>query len=133
MRPLAKYIATLAFLPMSLLAQPQAGEDQLQMLMQGAMQMQACLAKLDQAKLEDMGKKAQAMEKELKGLCASGERDVAQAKAVDMAVEFANSEEMQQLKQCGAMAQAMVPQLLAQIEALEEEGPDASTHVCDNL
>ena len=133
MRSLAKYGVTLAFLPLSLLAQPQMNEQQLQMLMEGAMQMQSCFANLDQAKLEAMGKRAEAMEGELKSLCASGQRDAAQEKAIDLAMEFATSEEMEQLKQCGEIAQAMVPQLVGQLEALEDEGADASMHVCDNL
>jgi len=133
MRLLAKFVATLAFLPLSLLAQPQMSEQQLQMLMQGAMQMQACVANLDQAKLEALGKRAEAMEKELKSLCANGERDLAQKRAVELSMELAHSEEIEQFKQCGEIAQAMMPQLLAQLETLETEETDTSMHVCDNI
>ena len=134
MRSLGRYLFPLVFVSLPLMAQPQQmGEQQLQALMQGAMQMQACIAYLDEKKLEAMGNKAQAVEKEVKALCASGERDAAQEKAIATAIEFANSDEVQPLKTCGDIARALMPELLAQIEQLEEEGADTSNHVCDNL
>ncbi|HEY8385385.1 MAG TPA: hypothetical protein VIK82_04120 [Porticoccaceae bacterium] len=134
MRFLAKCGVALALMPLSLMAQPkQMSDEQLQMLMQGAMQMQACFAKIDQNQLETLGKKAQEMETELRGLCTSGKRDQAQAQAIEYARDFAASPEVQQLKQCGEIAQAMLPQLLSSLEDVDADTDDVSTHVCDNL
>src|SRR5690606_42108114 len=75
--PLAKFLLALALLGPSIAAQAQQGmsEEQQRLMMQGAAQMQACFANLDQAELEAMGTQAEAVQGELKALCAAAERD----------------------------------------------------------
>lgn len=134
MRQFTRYLLPLAVLPVAFFAQAQSGasEDQMRLLMQGAAQMQACFANVDQSKLQDLGKRAEAVEKELRGLCGSGERDQAQARAISFAKDFAESDELKQMKECGEVARAMMPQVLDYIED-NDDNPEASTHVCDNL
>ncbi|MFA5496126.1 MAG: hypothetical protein WC247_15285 [Porticoccaceae bacterium] len=134
MRRLARYLLPLAVLPATFFAQAQTGvsEEQMRLLMQGAAQMQACFANVDQAKLQELGTRAEAVEKELRGLCGSGERDKAQARAIGFAKEFAESDELAQMKECGEVARAMIPHMLDYIED-NDDNPEASTHVCDNL
>src|SRR5690606_17815860 len=132
--PLAKFLLALALLGPSIAAQAQQGmsEEQLRLMMQGAAQMQACFANLDQAELEAMGTQAEAVQGELKALCAAGERDQAQTRAVDFAREFADSETLKQMRECGDIARAMIPQVLNYVDE-NVDNSEGSTHVCDNL
>ena len=129
-----KCLLPVAALALSLGAQAQQGmsEEQMRLLMQGAAQMQACFANVDQTQLEAMCTQAEAVEQELKALCASGERDQAQARAVAFAREFADSEALKQMRECGEIAKAMIPQVLSYVEE-NEDNSEGSTHVCDNL
>lgn len=131
--PLA-LLPTLTLLPALALSQPAGGmsQEQMRMLMQGAAQIQACLANVDQSKLEEMGKKAEAVQAEVKQMCVNGERDQAQARAIAFGREFAESDDLKQLSMCGEIAKAMIPQIIAYAEA-NESNPEGSTHVCDNL
>ncbi len=135
MRSLVKFVLPLVFFPLALLAQAQMTEQQMQQLMQGATQMQACFAKVDQSGLEALMARAEAVEEELKGMCASGQRRAAQAKAVSFGNEFANSPEMAQLQECSELAMAMMPPMLGSLADLEypDDDDDVSTHVCDHL
>jgi len=103
-------------------------------LMQGAAQMATCFQNLDQDKLSAMAEEGQAMEKELKQLCAAGERDKAQAKAMEYGVKFMASEEFKQLMQCGEMAKQMMPQMPDYSAYTDPESDDyKNRHVCDEL
>lgn len=129
-----KSLLALALVGLSFAAQAQQGmsEEQLRLMMQGAAQMQACFANVDQAELEAMGTQAEAVQQELKALCAAGERDQAQTRAVDFAREFADSETLNQMRECGDIARAMIPQVLNYVEE-NVDNSEGSTHVCDNL
>lgn len=118
------------------LAQQPAGmnEAQLQGMMQGMAQMAACFQNLDQDKLNALAEEGKAVEKELKQLCADGERDQAQARAMEYGLKFMDSEEFKQLKQCGDMAQQMMPQMpdySAYADPDSEE--NKNRHVCDEI
>jgi hypothetical protein len=129
-----KSLLALALVGLSFAAQAQQGmsEEQMRLLMQGAAQMQACFANVDQAELEAMGTQAEAVQGELKALCAAGERDQAQTRAVDFAREFADSETLKQMRECGDIARAMIPQVLNYVDE-NVDNSEGSTHVCDNL
>lgn len=130
----AKFLLPLALLPTLVFAQPPGGmsEEQMRMLMQGAAQIQACMANIDQAQFEEIGKKAEAVQVELKQMCTAGQRDEAQARAIAFGMEFAESDVLDQLSLCGEIAKAMIPQVIAYAQA-NENSPEGSTHVCDNL
>jgi len=109
-------------------------EAQLQGMMQGMAQMAACFQNLDQDKLNVMAEEGKAMEAELKQLCAAGERDKAQDKAMSYGIKFMNSDELKQLQQCGEMAKGMIPEMpdySAYVDPDSEE--NANRHVCDEL
>ena len=130
----AKFLLPLTLLPTLVFAQPAGGmsQEQMRFLMQGAAQLQACIANVDQAKLQEMTQRAEGVQAELKQMCANGERDQAQAKAIAFGREFAESDDLKELSMCGEIAKAMIPQVIAYAEA-NASNPEGSTHVCDNI
>jgi hypothetical protein len=129
--PLTFFLST----TMALAENPQGmNEAQLQGMMQGMAAMAACFQNLDQGKLNALAEEGKVVEKELKQLCAAGERDKAQSKAMAYGLKFAASAEFQQLKQCGDMAQQMMPNMpdySAYADPDSEE--NKNRHVCDEL
>ena len=57
-------------------------EDDMQKMMQQAQEAQACMQKVDQAKLKEIERRSRQVESEIKSLCKRGERDAAQEKAL---------------------------------------------------
>jgi hypothetical protein len=117
-------------------AQNPAGMDeaQLQGMLQGAAQMAACFQNLDQDKLNALAEEGKGMQAELKQLCAAGERDQAQAKAMEYGLKFMNSDEFKQLQQCGEMAKQMMPQMPDYAKYADPNSEEnANRHVCDEL
>ena len=109
-------------------------QEQMQQMMQGMMNMAGCYQNIDQQKLEAMGREAQAKEKELKALCAKGERDKAQQEAMTYAQKYMNSEEFQQIKACGEMARGMMPAMPDySVYISKDSGDDSNRHICDDL
>lgn len=128
-------ITLLALLPATPLVAQQEGmsEEQLQQMMQGAMQMAACFQNLDQDKLQAMATRGKAIEQELRQLCAAGDRSTAQRKAMDFGREFTQSDEFKQLQQCGDMAQSLLDGMPDYFKGTMPEGSSDQRHVCDDL
>lgn len=128
-------IALLALLPTAhLSAQQGMSEEEMQQMMQGAMEMASCFQNIDQDKMQAMAHKGEALEQELRQLCAAGERDQAQHKAVAFGREFANSDEFKQLQQCGEMARKMIDGMPDYLKGvMPEDGSGDNRHVCDAL
>lgn len=128
-------IALLALAPAAHLgAQQGMSEEQMQQMMQGAMEMANCFQTIDQEKMQAMVQKGEALEKELRQLCADGERDHAQRKAVAFGREFASSDEFKQLQQCGEMARRMIDGMPDYLKGvMPEDGNGDNRHVCDAL
>gem|GEM_PF-363061 len=128
--------ALLLFCGGSAMAQNSAAMDetQLQGMMQGAAQMAACFQNLDQDKLNALAEEGKVMQSELKQLCAAGERDQAQAKAMEYGLKFMNSDEFKQLQQCGEMAKQMMPQMPDYTKYADPDSEEnVNRHVCDEL
>lgn len=116
--------------------QGQGGPDgqQMERAMQGMGEMMACMQKVDQQEMRALGERAQAMEKEMKALCAEGRRDEAQQRAMEFGSDMAQSESFQQLRECGEMAQQALAQMPDYSEYYDSSDGDGSPpHVCDNL
>ncbi|MFA5677542.1 MAG: hypothetical protein WC953_03915 [Pseudomonas sp.] len=115
----------------SVVAQNGTNMDQ---MMQGMAQMAICLQNLDQDRLAAIGEEAQRLEKDLQQLCANGERDKAQDKAVAFAMKVTDSKDIQQLRQCGEMALKVMPDIPDySAYADPDSGENRNHHVCDNL
>ena len=75
------------------------------------------------------------MQAEVKQLCAAGERDEAQSKAMAYAKEMSTSEEMKAMQKCAEIARAMQKQMpaMAAAEIPAQFDPTENGHICDNL
>lgn len=121
--------AALCALAQPLFAESPAGADETdrqRMMMQGLQQMQACMANLDHAAMEHLGKEGEALTAEIKALCKDGKRDEAQEKAMAFGKKMAKDPTMKAMAACGEHMQGMLPQPPA---ATEEELK--KHHVCD--
>ena len=109
-------------------------QEQMQQMMQGMMGVANCYQNIDQQKLEAMGREAQAKEKELKALCAKGERAKAQQEAIAYGQKYMNSAEFQQIKACGEMAKGMMPNMPDySVYNSKDSGDYSKRHICDDL
>jgi hypothetical protein len=102
----------------------------MQKMMQGMQEMQACMADIDQAAMERMGKEAEQMHAEVKALCADGKRDAAQARAVDFGMKAAKDPAMKAMAECGKKMQGVMPQM-QQATAAPTVEELQNRHVCD--
>ncbi len=108
---------------------PMPDPAQLEQLQAHAARMQACLQNVDQDALGQMQHEGEALAREIQALCASGERDAAQARAIDYGRRMAASPEIAELAKCGEMMRGMMPSLAGIIA--DGGMPDGATHVCD--
>ncbi|MGD8803718.1 MAG: hypothetical protein PVG12_11080 [Gammaproteobacteria bacterium] len=106
---------------------PAMNEADMQQMMQQMGQMQSCMEKVDQAKLQALGERSQQMEAEIKSLCTSGKRDEAQQKAIAFGREIANDAAMKAMMKCTEGMQSMMPEM--PFKGLDEETADQQ--ICD--
>lgn len=99
-------------------------DEEMQQMMARAQEMQKCMTGIDQSQLEKLSAKAEAMDQEVKELCAAGNRDEAQSVAIEYGKEISASPVMQDMKKCGEMAKGMMPDI---------EKDFADRHVCDGI
>jgi hypothetical protein len=99
---------------------------ELQRMMAQAQALQACLAKTDQGALDALRRKGEAIAAELKAMCAAGQREAAQARAIEYGREMAAAPIMKSLAACGDMAKSLV-----QLPFVAEETGGQTPQVCD--
>ncbi len=119
----------LLFMPIMAFAQNPPAMDQQQMqAMMGRMQeMQKCMQQVDQSKMEALGEQAEQMEKEIKALCAKGERDEAQETAMAFGEKMLDDPDMKLMRKCTEGMEEMM-QDMPYADSPEEL---AERHVCD--
>lgn len=122
-------ICVVLLMPVSVLAQNYPAMDQQQMqAMMGQMQeMQKCMQQVDQARMEELGQRADEMDAKVKALCAEGKRDEAQDVAMEFGEEMMADPDMTIMRKCSENAPAMM-QGMPQVEGPEEL---SQRHVCD--
>lgn len=120
---LTAILTTLVAIPFSTQGQ------QPQIDFQKIIQVQSCIAKLDQQALRQFGEEAGAMQSELKSMCRAGQRDEAQAAAISFAIDMFQNETLQQAKQCGDMVKHMLPPLNFPTSPEDLKG----RHICDEI
>jgi hypothetical protein len=110
------------------LVQAQNGmtEEQMQKMMANAGKLQTCMQNIDPTVMQRIEEKGNAIQTEIKTLCATGKRDEALQKAMVYGKEMSESGDFKQLRDCGEMAVAMAPGFIAN----NPGNPDAG-HVCD--
>jgi len=99
-------------------------ERQAQAVMQQIQQMQACMERVDQAKMEALEQRQNQFEQEVQVLCASGKRDAAHRKALQFETEMAANPIVKAVEKCELMAQELMG------EKLYEE--ESAQHICDS-
>ncbi|MGB5305951.1 MAG: hypothetical protein WBO57_06895 [Gammaproteobacteria bacterium] len=117
--------------PVSAIAQNYQGmsESDMQNMMQQMQAMQTCMQGIDQSRLQEFEQRANTLEAEVKSLCASGNRDGAQQKAVAFAQEVTGNPDIQKMRTCTDKMKDMLPVMPYMNHA---NGPDTSAgHVCD--
>ncbi|MCQ8104608.1 hypothetical protein NP590_10870 [Methylomonas sp. SURF-2] len=124
------FVFCLLFLPVGATAQNMPmSEAQMQQLMQQAQTMQNCMANIDEAEMEAFQQKAEAMDAEVKALCAEGKRDAAMARAMAFGKETAQSSIMRDMKKCGEGMKNLMPNLPKTAQTPEDGGKPR--HICD--
>ncbi|MCB1983852.1 MAG: hypothetical protein H6936_09635 [Burkholderiales bacterium] len=102
-------------------------QEQMQQLMQQAQQMQACMSRIDQTAMIEMGQKAQAMEGKIKSLCQANKRDEALSTAIEFGRSMANDENIKIARECGEMTKGMLPRM----EFPTSKEDTKNRHICD--
>ena len=100
-------------------------------IMQGAQQMQACIAKVDQAAVEQLMQEGESLEAEVSALCKQGKRSKAQSAAMGYVKRIQNDANLKQMQSCGEMAKQMMPTIAFDSFDVDDSLGDVS-HVCDN-
>ena len=97
-------------------------------MQQMMMEMQSCMANIDQAEMKALEQRANQFEAELNKLCAAGKHDEARATAISFGQEMVNDPTIQDLRKCTKMMSGMMP-----VQPFME--PDkylTGLHVCDS-
>jgi TolA-binding protein len=102
-------------------------QQQLQGMMQQVQAMQACVAKIDQQKLEVIRKESEQITADIKSMCAAGERDAAQSKAIAFGKKTVNEPVMLELQACAGIMNLSIPQSAW----AELENENTQVHVCN--
>lgn len=125
-------LISVLLIPVTASAQNMGGmtEAQMQQLMQQAQTMQNCMANIDQAEWQAFQQKAEAMDAEVKALCAAGKRDAAMARAMAFGKDTAQSSIMQDMKKCGEGMKNMLPNLPKTVHPTEDIS-GKPRHICD--
>ncbi len=89
----------------------------------------ACMKNIDMSVVKGLEAEGKKMEAEVDALCKSGNRDGAQDKAMEYAMEMRKRPELQKMQECGKMAAGMLPKGV--FDDLVEEGKNR--HVCDDF
>ena len=128
-------IALLLTAPMTVLAQNPMGmsEADMQDMMQQMQKAQACIEKIDQSELQSLEQKAKQYEAEMKSLCASGDRDKAQEKAMTYAKDIMNHSAVKEARRCGEMMQGMMKGMMQNMSVMEQDKDYTKMHVCDSI
>lgn len=123
----------LALMPVAANAQfGNMSEAQMQQMMQQGLKMQQCFSQIDQAAMERLSERGQAIEAEITALCQAGERDQAEEKAISFAREMAGDPAVQTMKKCGEGMIDLLPKIVAEQDDNERGEGSRSRHICDN-
>lgn len=110
---------------------PGIDSQQMQLMMQQAKEMQACMKNIDKSEMQAFEKRGRQMEAEIKSMCKAGNRSEALTKAIEFSKEVAASSTVNQLKQCGEMMKGILDGLPKMLQNYEED--NANRHICDEL
>ncbi len=120
-------VLTIAVLGAAPLANAQGMDPaQMQLMMENAQKMQACMSEVDQSAMEAMASDAQALQQKVKALCAAGKREQAMSDAINYAKQVKASPEMQKMQACSKYMEGMMPKI-----PLLDSPATGGQHICD--
>lgn len=109
----------------------QMSDEQMRQMMQNAKKMQECFSNVDQSAIKSLAERGKRIEAEVKALCKAGNRDDAQKTAMTFGREVNASKDMQAIKKCSSMGQAMMKDSPWMVS---EDGKNSKGgHICDGM
>ncbi len=116
--------------PAIVFAQSNSGmsKDMMKMMEQAA-KAQACMQDIDTSEFDKLEREGKRMESEIKDLCASGKRDMAQDQAIAYSREMMALPAMQKMRECSELMRGMLPKM--PFDNFEEEFKNKN--ICDEL
>ncbi len=106
-----------------------AANPKMQQMLEKIQAMQSCMKNVDQSALKALEQQAKQFSAEVKQLCAAGQRDQAQQRAVGFGQEIAGNKAMQLTKKCSEGLSGLAPDLEV-AESYAE--PGKNRHICDH-
>ena len=124
-------IVAAVLLPAITIAQgyPGMSEADMQRMMQGMHEVEACMRDIDQARVDALSRRAEQVESEVKALCAKGERDAAEKTGLAFALEVNADPEVQKMRKCSENMRGMMPPMPFMAQADSPDNKDS--HICD--
>jgi hypothetical protein len=107
---------TLLLLPLTAFAQQGFNQADMQKMMAQAVEMQKCMANIDQTTLEAFSKKAEQIGQEIQALCRAGKENAARQQLLKFSQESLANKELAKVRKCGMM----IPGLAQAIPTIEE-------------
>lgn len=101
-------VLTLGLISMAALAQ--MDEDKRQSMINAAEQMRSCFERVNEQELQQLQSRAATIESEVRELCQAGQHTHARSVVVQYSQELNNSPAIKQLRECGEMGEALIPE-----------------------
>ena len=108
---------------------PGMSEADMQRMMQGMQEAEACMGDIDQSRLDAFSQRAEQVESEIRALCAKGERDAAEKKGLAFAGEMNTDPDIQKMRKCGEKMRGMMPVMPFMGETYSQD--QSGGHICD--
>lgn len=105
---------------------PEQQQQMMQQMQQQGANMMQCYQKIDQAEMNKLKTEAEALQAEIKALCAAGKRSEAEATAMRKGMDLQNRDVIKQLQSCGQPMQEM-----AKMWTPPVSGDGQRKHLCD--
>jgi len=103
----------------------------MQDMMEEMQKLQACMAKIDQSHFGDIEDRQHQFQEEVRSLCASGNRDAAQKRAIVFGTEMSNHPAIKEIRECGKLGESDVAKEIVSDMAFNME--ESNTHICDEM
>ncbi len=91
----------------------------------------ACMAGIDREEIDALQREAQELDRELKALCNSGEREKAQVTALAYATQIRNNCTLQAMRECSEKMTGMMANMMPKFPSHEYYEELESRHICD--
>lgn len=108
---------------------PGGNPQEMQALMQKAQEVQVCMQKVDQDKMQVLQQRVKQIGEDVKTLCSAGKRDEAHSKAMSFSKEVLSNPIMQEMKKCSEIMEGFMPDFSEIIQSSQDDG--SGQHVCD--